>query len=315
MSGIFAIGAMVVGVLIPVGVVVMLGYASLRGGETTGLHRGALLARWGGFLLAAGVLVLGLVLAQSPFLLIERLRLGALAGAVPLLAAVVLVIAIACGELTLPAVRGTRRVGLLTPRGVRTTLPRVPLVCAIAGVVLLVGLTVLTTAVASPDEQGHAGRRLSSLMAGGDASTGAFPGQWYTVPMWAALGLLLLCAAVAVATVVLRRPSDDPQDLLLRRRSAVSLLGAVCTGAGATAVPVALLALRGFSLFWGTDFASWRLARWGTGLSAGAALVETVLLVAGLAMVCLPGLFARGTARPAVRRPATRLAAAPGVAR
>ena len=103
MSGIALLGMVGMLVLPLLAIVALLVFATVSGSERTGLHRGALLARWIG--LAAAVVLSLAILAIS----IQgtwpggRLGVGALTGTALLIGATVLVIAILVGELTLPA--------------------------------------------------------------------------------------------------------------------------------------------------------------------------------------------------------------------
>ena len=104
-------------------VIGLLAYAATAGAERTGLHRGALTARAGG--IAAALAVAGAVAGASLSGIWPGggLGLGALVLPAPLLGGIVLLVAIAIGERSLPADTPRRSASLL-PRTATTLLPR-----------------------------------------------------------------------------------------------------------------------------------------------------------------------------------------------
>lgn len=295
MSGIALLGMVGMLVLPLLAIVALLVFATISGSERTGLHRGALLARWIG--LAAAVVLSLAILAIS----IQgtwpggRLGVGALTGTALLIGATVLVIAILVGELTLPARSASQRYGLLVPRDSRALVSRPALLNAGISVIALIGYCLFTTSVASPDDQGRPGRSLTHTGVDGftGGTYGPFPGQWYTVPVLVVLAAALLVSVVALVIVVRRRPSADQHDLLLRRRSVTSLLGAVAVGAGLTGQGLAMHGLLGFLRMAQPEYQEMVLGVTGTVISVAVAIVGLLSAVLGAVMVCMPAAVAR----------------------
>lgn len=268
--------------------------AGLLGADHTGLHRGALLARWVGLLLGVvtlGVLVVagaGGVPGSGP------LAVGALAGLGPATGGIVLVLAIAAGERTLPAPTSAVRRASLRRRTLSDLVPRAALVLLALALGALVLVTVASTTLAS------SGRFFSTVQDGVRVLASPFPGAHYTVPIWVSLLLLVVCAVLVLRLILRRRPSDDPQDILLRRRSSTSVLGAIVLACVLTLVPVAGLMARPLASASGQ----------GTGLAlalAGlGALVGLLALPAGLVMVVFPETIARRS--DVADRPVPRIA-------
>lgn len=297
-------------VLIPLTAVgALLAFASIAGSERTGLHRGALIARWVGAALAVLVAVGLLMMSIQGTWPAGRMGHGSLTGTSLLIGAVVLVLAILVGELSLPARSATQRYGLLTPRDSAALVCRPALLNAVVAVVALTGYALLTTAVAAPDDMGRPGRSLAHTGVDGFSSGayGPFPGQWYTLPVLVALVVLVLTAAGALVIVVRRRPSSDPQDLLLRRRSVTSLLGALSVGAGLTAQGLALYGLMGFMRIAQPEYVEQVLGIIGTVASVAVAIIGLISAILGAVMVCMPAAIARRIPDSAsqARRPRT----------
>lgn len=243
--------SLAVAVLLPLALVVLglIGVALLIlavvSPERTGLDRRHLAIRWTG--IALGLLAALLLVSSDQ--LPGRLGLGALAGTAPLVGAGALIAVVLLGERFMSGPLGSVRRATLQPHGPVEVLPRI--VTAFAGVMVLGlgALMVVTTSLASPDDQGRPGRALTVTAAdAGDGSllsstVGPYPGSWTTVPAGAALLLLVLLAGLALHGIVSRRSAADPADLLLRRRSATAVLGAVMLGTGALAVVLSAVAL------------------------------------------------------------------------
>lgn len=295
MSGIALLGMMGMLVLPLLAVAALLVYATISSSERTGLHRGALLARWIGAV-AAVVLTIGIVaLSLQGTWPSGRLGLGALTGTSLLIGVTALVLAILVGELTLPARSASQRYGLLAPRDSRALVSRPALMNAAVSATALIAYALFTTAVASPDDQGRPGRSLAHTGVDGFTSGayGPFPGQWYTVPVLVALGVLALTGIGALVIVVRRRPSADPHDLLLRRRSVTSLLGAIAVGTGLTAQVLAMHGLLGFLRVAQPEYQEMVLGVAGTVISVAVAIVGLLSAVLGAVMVCVPAAIAR----------------------
>lgn len=260
--------------------------AGALGTDRTGLHRGALLARWAGFLL--GILVLGLLVgagargvpASGP------LAYGALAALAPAAGGLVLVLAIAVGELTLPAPTTAVRRASLRRRTLGDLVPRAALVLSALAAGVLVLVTVVSTTLTT------SGRFFSTMQVGADGSihrtlASPFPGAHYTVPIWLGLLLLVTGAVLVLRLIHRRRPSDDPRDILLRRRSSASVLGAVVLACALTLVPVAGMMAMPLASASGQGMGP-ALALAGIGALVGLAAVP-----AGLVMVVFPEVIAR----------------------
>lgn len=284
-------------------VLVLLVLATLPGARRTGLHTGALIARWVGILTGAAAICLTIGASISGTWPGGRLGLGALTAAAPLIGATVLVIAILIGELTLPAPRSSTRYGLLVPRDRRTISSQLASITACLGVLALAGYAVFTSLVAVPDTEGRPGRALAHTGIDGFSAGayGPFPGQWYTLPVLVCLAVLVAAAVGAITLVVRRRPSADPQDILLRRRSVTSLLGAVAVGAGLTAQGLSAYGLMGFLRIAQPDYVEQALGFAGMAASLAVGMIGLVIALLGAVMVCLPAAIARSV--PVHREP------------
>ena len=251
--------------------------------DATGLDRRQLGIRWAGI----GLGLLAAVLLLGTGSLPGRLGHGALAGTAPLVGAGVLIAVVLLGERRLSGTLGTVRRASLQPHGPIEVLPRITTAFTSVVVIGLSALMVVTTALASPDDQGRAGRALSMVVAGEDgqtisATSGPYPGSWSTLPAGIVLLLLAGLAALALRGIVSRRSASDPGDLLLRRRSATAVLGAVQLGSGALAVVIAM-----FAIVKRSQVAA-NLAGAGAQVPAGTAVIEAVepiMLVLGVVAV------------------------------
>lgn len=304
MGGIAMLGLGVTMLLPLVLVIGLLVVATLPGARHTGLHKGALFARWVGIIAGGAAICLMIGASINDSWPGGRLELGALTAAAPLVGATLLVIAIWIGELTLPAPRSTTRYGLLTPRDRRTVSPQLASITACLGVLALGGYAVFTTLVAAPDTEGRPGRAIGHTGVDGftGGAYGPFPGQWYTLPALIALAVLVAAAAGAIAVVVRRRPSADPQDILLRRRSVTSLLGAVAVGTGLTAQGLSAYGLMGFLRIAQPDYVEQGLGFAGMAASLGVGMAGLIISLLGAVMVCMPASIARTV--PGQREPA-----------
>ena len=141
------------------------------------------------------------------------------------------------GELRVAPPSGATRTAALEVRRVRDYLPRVLAPVVAAATLTLLGLLAVTTAVGSPDDQGRAGRSLTTtcrvavdgLLTETTSSTGPWPGAFYSVPLAAALVGGLLAATTALRAVA-RRPRQGEHlglDDALRRRAASAVVAAV----------------------------------------------------------------------------------------
>lgn len=285
-------------VLVIVGVLVVTG---VLGVERTGLHVGAQVARCVGSLLGVvvgtGFLVLGVGGQSSP----GPLGYGAIATLGPGIGAAVLVLAITIGERTFSAPHVNVRSASLVRRTTGTVVPRSALLIGIASLVMLAILSLLGTALS---DGGRAYTAVRHLPTGEVTRSGAtpFPGHHYTLPMWGGILVLLLCSALAIRAILLRRPSDDTRDILLRRRSSTSVIGAVVLAAAASMLPVA-------SLIIARLLTSDGLARTTTteqvciAVAAIGVVTGLVALPVGFVMVVFPEVLARYSSVPSARTP------------
>lgn len=274
-------------VLLPVVLAALL-LARALGAERTGLHRGALAARWVGLPLGMAVMTLVIVAAASG----RSVDTGPLAALGPAAGGVVLLLAIAAGELTLPAPQAAVRRASLRRRTLGTLLPRtaavmVALSLAVLALVSLTGLLLAADGTTFAIEVPPSGDDL-----GRGAAYGPFPGGDYTRTIAAGMLVLVLVAGGALALILRRRPSDDAHDLLLRRRSSTSVAGAVVLAAAACTVPVALALLRPLLLV-RDEFTITAGMQAGTWIAVGGFALGMLALPLGLAMVVVPELLAR----------------------
>lgn len=175
---------------------------------------------------AAGVLVGVVAMAAS---LAHRPGLGrGLMLAVPLLGLCVLA-GVIVGEVRVLAPSGPTRHAALEVRRVWTYLPRPLAVGVLAAAALLVILLEVTTATASADDLGRAGRSLfHQCTAVSSQTVGPWPGLYYSYPL---LGVVLAGAVLAgvALRLVVRRPrpgADNAYDDLLRAQAAGSVTAA-----------------------------------------------------------------------------------------
>lgn len=279
--------------VVAVAVLVLVGALVVAGGlgaQRTGLHRGALLARWAGLLL--GLLMVGMVVSigASGFPASGPLAYGALAAVGPAAGGLVLVLAIAGGELTLPAPRSAVRRASLRRRTAGDLVPRRAVVLCAVVVGVLVLLTAVSTVLAT---EGRFYATVDLLEGGGILETvsSPFPGAQYTLPIWGGLLVLAVAAALALRVILRRRPSDDVQDILLRRRSLTSVLGAPVLAASLTLLPVA--ALMGMQLLPSAGHAATGVELACIVLSGVGVVVGLLALPVGLVMVVFPEVIAR----------------------
>jgi len=245
---------------------------------------GALLWRWAGILVGGSAAYLTITtgtLGRGELFAAPIFGLCALAGTL-------------LGELTMPSPGGATRRAQLHVRRVRDYVPPVlGAIVAVATVVLVV-LASVTTAAASPDDMGRAGRY---LLCSTGAGSGPWTGSFYTLPGSGLVLVGLALAGLSLRRIVRRpRPADTAAaDDALRRRSAEVVTAAVgllvlvpLLGVGWTA-GVELIALAGNC---GHDW--WTGAGWGL---VGLAVVAFAL--AGWCVVLLLWPLARSRARTA----------------
>ena len=137
------------------------------------------------------------------------------------------------------------RTASLAPRRVAHYVSR-PLATAVAGMTALYLATLaLTTATASADDMGRAGRQIAFQCGNFGSGAGPYPGSFYTVPLILCLLMIGLVAAAALRAVV-RRPRgfapDDVEDDVLRHRSTTRVLAAAGAAVAASHMGIAFFA-------------------------------------------------------------------------
>ena len=137
------------------------------------------------------------------------------------------------------------RTASLAPRRVADYLPRTLATAVVALAALHVVTLALTTATASSDDLGRAGRQIAAQC--GDIGNGAgpYPGSFYSGPL-AVLLLVIGLATAAALLAVVRRPRgfapDDVGDDVLRRRSTTRVVAAAGAAVAASHVGIAFFA-------------------------------------------------------------------------
>lgn len=139
---------------------------------------------------------------------------------------------------------GPRTASLLARR-VTDYLPRgLTAVVAVTAGAHLATLAV-TTASASADDLGRAGRRIAAQCGDTGSAASPYPGSFYSVPLAVVL-LVIGLAGLAAVTVVVRRPqgfaADRAQDDVLRRRSATRVVAAAGAALAASQAGIASFA-------------------------------------------------------------------------
>ncbi|MDQ2852862.1 MAG: hypothetical protein M3Y49_19410 [Actinomycetota bacterium] len=139
----------------------------------------------------------------------------------------------------------TPGVAALEIRRVRDLIPQALSWATGGAVVVLAGLLTWTTAVASADDQGRAGRSFKYACSDGcKASFGPWPGSYYSVPLGIAVVLVLAFAGLALWQTA-RRPRNgaDAQiaivDDAIRRGAARSVVAGACIAVCGSLVGIA----------------------------------------------------------------------------
>jgi len=192
---------------------------------------------WGAALAVGGV---------AAWLVGTRLDLGRGTMLVPAVLGLFVVVGVGLAE---TVVRPRRPAGVrfasLAPRRAVDYLPRALATAVGAITVVHLATLALTTATASPDDMGRAGRRIAAQC--GDSANGAgpYPGSFYSGPL-AVLLVVIGLAAVAAMFAVVRRPRgfavDDVGEDVLRRRSVTRVLAAAGAAIAASHAGIAFFA-------------------------------------------------------------------------
>lgn len=238
--------------------------------------------------------------AVAAWLLQGSLDLGRGTMLVPAVLGVFVVAGVGLGETVVrpPRPRGPATASL-APRRVADYVPRA-LATAVGGMTALhLATLALTTATASSDDMGRAGRQVAARCGDMGSAAGPYPGAFYSVPLLLLLLLIGLAAAGALTTVV-RRPRgfapDDAGDDVLRGRSATRVIAAAGAAVAASHAGIAYVA--GTTLLRMDCQRAW-MAPVGSGLLA---TVPLALLVLGwsLGRIVTPG----GLGRAPLTQPA-----------
>jgi hypothetical protein len=245
--------------------------------------------------------VAALVLGGVAAMLVQRsLDLGRGTMLVPAVLGLFLVAGVGLAETVVrPRRPGGPRTASLVPRLVAEHVPPA-LTTAVGGLVVLhLGTLALTTATASRDDMGRAGRSVAAQCGDRGSAAGPYPGSFYSGPLVLLLLAIGLATAAALTTVV-RRPtgfaSDDLGDDELRRRSATRVIAAAGAAVAASHVGIAFFAA---SALLRMDCQSAWMAPVGSVLGAS---VPTALLLLGW---CLGRIVAPGRpGRPSLAQPA-----------
>lgn len=182
----------------------------------------------------------------AAWLLNDTLDLGRGTMLVPAVLGLSVVVGVGLGE---AVVRPRRPEGLrtasLAPRRVADYVPRA-LTGAVAGLAILhLGTLALTTATASADDMGRAGRQIAAVCGNIGSASGPYPGSFYSLPLALVLALIGLATAAALIAVV-RRPRgyapDHVGDDALRVRSTTRVLAAAGAAVAASHAGIAFFA-------------------------------------------------------------------------
>ena len=191
----------------------------------------------------AAALVIGGVAA---WLVQGSLDLGRGTMLVPAVLGLFVVVGVGLAETVVRPRRPTGpRTASIVPRRVADYLPRA-LATAVVGITALhLGTLALTTATASTDDMGRAGRQIAAQCANFGSGAGPYPGSFYSAPLTLLLLVIGLATAAALVAVV-RRPrgfaTDDVGDDVLRQRSTTRVLAAAGAAVAASHAGIAFFA-------------------------------------------------------------------------
>lgn len=137
------------------------------------------------------------------------------------------------------------RTASLALRRVVDYLPQTLAVAVVGITALHLGTLALTTATASTDDMGRAGRQIAAQCGNIGSAASPYPGSFYSGPLSLLLLVIGLATAAALVAVV-RRPRgfapDDVGDDALRRRSVTRILAAAGAAVAASHVGIAFFA-------------------------------------------------------------------------
>ncbi|WP_344047137.1 hypothetical protein [Nocardioides panacihumi] len=182
----------------------------------------------------------------AAWLIQDGLDLGRGTMLVPTVLGLFVVAGVGLGETVVRPPRPTGpRSASLAPRRVADYVPQALATAVAAMTALHLATLALTTATASTDDVGRAGRRVAAQCGDIGSAASPYPGSFYSVPLIALLGVIGVLTAAALMTVV-RRPRgfapDDMGDDVLRRRSATRVVAAAGAAVAASHAGVAFFA-------------------------------------------------------------------------
>lgn len=193
-------------------------------------------------MLAAAVVTGGVV----AWLLQGTLDLGRGAMLAPAILGVSLVAGVGLGETVVrPRRPAGPRTASLETRQVTEYLPRGVTTVVVATAALHLAALTLTTATASADDMGRAGRQVAAQCGGTGSVASPYPGSFYSGPLTALLVVMGLATLAALMAVV-RRPRgfapDEVGDDVLRRASTTRVLAAAGAALAASHAGIAFFA-------------------------------------------------------------------------
>ncbi|MEP7091576.1 MAG: hypothetical protein ABI776_15865 [Nocardioidaceae bacterium] len=191
----------------------------------------------------AAALVTG---ALAAWLVERSLDLGRGAMLVPAVLGLSVVAAVGLAETVVRPRRPTGpRTASLSSRRVADYLPR-SLAHAVGGITALHLVTLaMTTATASADDMGRAGRQIAARCGTKASAAGPYPGSFYAGPLVLLLLVIGLIATAALTAVVRRArgfATDEVGDDVLRRQSTSRVLAATGAAVAASHVGIAFFA-------------------------------------------------------------------------
>ncbi|MGW6530963.1 hypothetical protein [Streptomyces venezuelae] len=167
--------------------------------EAVARARADLYARWAG--LAAGAAAAWAIVSRD-----DGLGIGILY-AIPAFG-LCAVAGVLLGDALTPPPRGPVRSAGLTPRRARDYVPPRTTRLLVAQALTLLTLLVAAAVMASPDDQGRAGRTLSATCQGMTQTVGPWPGLFYGAPVLATLAIGTVACAWSLRRIA-RRPSEE----------------------------------------------------------------------------------------------------------
>ncbi len=182
----------------------------------------------------------------AAWLLQRSLDLGRGTMLVPAVLGLFVVAGVGLGETVVRPRRPTGpRAASLAPRRVADYVPKT-LATAVGGITAVhLATLALTTATASTDDMGRAGRQVAARCGDMSSAAGPYPGSFYSVPLVLLLLVIGSTTAAALMTVVRRPRGFAPTEVgddVLRRRSTTRVIAAGGAAVAASHVGIAYFA-------------------------------------------------------------------------